>query len=182
MRINKAQLLRAVPTLYKPRLEEFVDSFNKYSDMFGINTPLRVVHFLAQVFHESANLKYREELASGAAYDTGALAIKLGNTPQKDGDGQKYKGRGYIQLTGKANYEAYTKSGFCKGDVVKNPELLAQSPGDLKSAMWFWYSKKLNIWADKDDIEAVTKRVNGGYNGLSNRKYLYRKFRKEFIV
>lgn len=180
MRINKAQLLRAVPTLYKPRLDEFVDSFNKYSDMFGINTPLRTVHYLAQVFHESGCLRYVEEIASGAAYDTGALAIKLGNTPQKDGDGQKYKGRGFIQITGKANYQAYRDSGYCNGDVVAHPEWLCNSPGNQKASMWFWKTKGLNALADRDDIKAVTKKVNGGYNGLASRQYYYRRFKKEF--
>lgn len=180
MKITKSQLLRAVPKLYKIRLDEFVDSFNKYSDDFGINTPLRAVHYLAQVFHESGSLRYVEEIASGAAYDTGKLAVKLGNTPQRDGDGQKYKGRGFIQITGKANYKAYRDSGYCNGDVVAHPEWLCKSPGNQKASMWFWKTNGLNALADRDDILAITKKVNGGTNGLASRKYYYRRFKTVF--
>ena len=180
MKITKSQLLRAVPKLYKIRLDEFVDSFNKYSDDFGINTPLRAVHYLAQVFHESGSLRYVEEIASGAAYDTGKLAVKLGNTPQRDGDGQKYKGRGFIQITGKANYNAYRDSGYCNGDVVAHPEWLCKSPGNQKASMWFWKTNGLNALADRDDILAITKKVNGGTNGLASRKYYYRRFKTVF--
>ena len=180
MKITKSQLLRAVPKLYKIRLDEFVDSFNKYSDDFGINTPLRAVHYLAQVFHESGSLRYVEEIASGAAYDTGKLAVKLGNTPQRDGDGQKYKGRGFIQITGKANYKAYRDSGYCNGDVVAHPEWLCKSPGNQKASMWFWKTNGLNALADRDDILAITKKVNGGSNGLASRKYYYRRFKTVF--
>ena len=81
MLLTQSQLLRAVPELYRPRLNEFVASFNMYAVHFGIDNAKRVVHYLAQVFHESGNLRYVEEIASGAAYDTGGKAIALGNTP-----------------------------------------------------------------------------------------------------
>ena len=141
---------------------------NKYAEEFGIETPLQWVHYLAQVAHESAELRYTEELASGEAYDTGRLAVKLGNTPEKDGDGQRYKGRGLIQLTGKANYEAYKK--YCGYDVVKEPELLAKPVGAIRSSMWFWKEHGLNSLADRDDIVAITKRINGGTNHLYERR------------
>lgn len=176
MKITKAQVLRAVPAAYKLRLDEFVDSFNKYADLFEINTPLRAVHYLAQVFHESSALKYTEEIASGKAYEG---RKDLGNTQK--GDGVKFKGRGYIQITGRANYQAYANSGYCVGDLMKHPEWLSQSPGNQKASMWFWKTKGLNALADRDDIEAITKKVNGGYNGLSNRKYYYRRFKKELL-
>ena len=145
----------------------------KYAEEFDINTPLRWSHFLAQVAHESAELRYSEEIASGKAYDTGKLAVRLGNTPQADGDGQKYKGRGLIQITGRANYEAYKK--YCGFDVVTKPQLLAQPVGAIRSAMWFWKSKGLNELADRDEFTVITKRINGGTNGIEDRrKYLAR--------
>lgn len=145
----------------------------RYAQEFGINTPLRWAHYLAQIAHESAELRYSEEIASGKAYDTGKLAIKLGNTPEADGDGQKFKGRGLIQITGRANYEAYKK--YCGFDVVKQPELLAKPVGAIRSSMWFWKSKGLNELADRDEFTAITKRVNGGTNGIEDRrKYLAR--------
>lgn len=145
----------------------------RYAQEFDINTPLRWAHYLAQIAHESAELRYSEEIASGKAYDTGKLAIKLGNTPEADGDGQKYKGRGLIQVTGRANYEAYKK--YCGFDVVKQPELLAKPVGAIRSSMWFWKSKGLNELADRDEFTAITKCINGGTNGIEDRrKYLAR--------
>ena len=186
--INQAQLLRAVPNLYKPRLDEFVASFNMFAIHFGIDNTKRIVHYLSQCFHESGNLRYVEEIASGAAYDTGKLAERLGNTPEKDGDGQKYKGRGFVQLTGFANYSAFNKSDMCTEDVVSHPEKVAQYPLNQVASMWFWERNGLSKIADSDDggsageeiVKKITKRVNGGYNGLSNRLYLYRRFKKEF--
>ena len=145
----------------------------RYAQEFDINTPLRWAHYLAQIAHESAELRYSEEIASGKAYDTGKLAIKLGNTPEADGDGQKYKGRGLIQVTGRANYEAYKQ--YCGFDVVRQPELLAKPVGAIRSSMWFWKTKGLNELADRDEFTAITKRINGGTNGLEDRrKYLAR--------
>lgn len=175
MRITQAQLLRAVPTLNKARMADFIDSFNKYSDTFGITTPLRAVHYLAQVFHESFKLYYTEEIASGANYEG---RKDLGNIYK--GDGVRFKGRGFLQITGRANYQAYANSGYCVGDLMRHPEWLAQSPGNQKASMWFWKTHGLNELADKDNVEAVTKRVNGGYNELSQRKYYYRRFKTVF--
>lgn len=177
MKITKAQLLRAEPNLYKPRLEEFVESFNTYADTFGINTPLRAIHYLAQVFHESAALRYTEEIASGKAYEG---RKDLGNIYK--GDGVRFKGRGYIQVTGRKNYQEYADSDFCVGDLMKHPEWLSKSPGNQKASMFFWWKNKLNAVADKDDVKAVTKKVNGGYNGLANRMFYYRRFKKELTL
>ena len=176
MKINKPQLLRAVPNLYKARVDDFVKTFNDWSDTFGINTPLRAVHYLAQVFHESAALHYTEEIASGKAYED---REDLGNTQK--GDGVKFKGRGFIQITGRANYQAYANSEYCVGDLMKHPEWLSKSPGNQKASMWFWKTKGLNELADKDDIRAITKKVNGGYNGLADRMFYYRRFKKELL-
>lgn len=176
MKINKPQLLRAVPNLYKARIDDFVKTFNEWSDTFGINTPLRAVHYLAQVFHESTALRYTEEIASGKAYEG---REDLGNTQK--GDGVKFKGRGFIQITGRANYQAYANSEYCVGDLMKHPEWLSKSPGNQKASMWFWKTKGLNELADKDDIRAITKKVNGGYNGLADRMFYYRRFKKELL-
>lgn len=175
MKITKSQLLRAVPMLNKARLDAFVESFNKYSDTFGINTPLRAVHYLAQVFHESYMLNYTEEIASGANYEG---RKDLGNIHK--GDGVRFKGRGFIQITGRANYQAYANSGYCVGDLMSHPEWLCESPGNQKASMWFWKTKGLNALADRDDVKAITKKVNGGYNGLANRQYYYRRFKTVF--
>lgn len=154
-------------------VDDIVRLLNKYADEFGINTVMRWRHYLAQVAHESCEFLYTEEIASGKAYDTGRLAKMLGNTPAADGDGQKYKGRGLIQLTGRSNYEAYRR--YCGFDVVSDPTLLARPVGAVRSSMWFWKTKGLNALADKNDFLSITKKINGGTNGLSERKrYLNR--------
>ena len=132
----------------------------------SINTPLRQAHFLAQVGHESGQLRYTEEIASGAAYEG---RKDLGNT--QPGDGVRFKGRGLIQLTGRANYTAFAQA--CGQDVVANPELVAQKPAlAVDAAVWFWGEHGLNALADKDDVLGITKCINGGTNGLADREAL----------
>ena len=191
MQINKHQLLRALVGIARPSaksLDEFVASFNQWAMAYEINNTKRLVHYLAQVMHESACLRYTTEIASGAAYDTGAKAIALGNTPEKDGDGQKYKGRGYIQLTGRANYKAFSESDLCLEDVLQYPEKVALFPLNQMASMWFWQTKGLNTLADLDDggkvgediVRQITQKVNGGQNGIAERLLYYRRFKKEY--
>lgn len=184
MRITVQQLMRAYPNTNRQRAQEFVDVFNEWNDRFGINTTARVVHFLSQCWHESGALRYVEEIASGAQYEG---RKDLGNT--QPGDGKKFKGRGFIQITGRATYQNYAKSGFCVGDLMSHPEWLAKSPGHTKASMWFWWKNNLNALADQDHgdgaigedvVKRITKHVNGGYNGLSQRCFFYRRFKKEF--
>lgn len=175
--------MRAVPDLYFKRVDEFVASFNMWAIPFGIDNPKRIVHYLAQVFHESGKLRYVEELASGAQYEG---RKDLGNTQK--GDGVRFKGRGYIQLTGRANYTELNDYDLCTADVVKHPEKVAEFPLNQIASMWFWQQHGLNELADRDDggligeeiVRQITKRVNGGTNGLSERKFFYRRFKKEF--
>jgi putative chitinase len=131
----------------------------------GIDAPLRVAHFLAQLGHESGDLRYCEEIADGDAYEG---RTDLGNT--KKGDGRRFKGRGLIQLTGRANYRAYGEArgrDFLEGD---NPTLLASDPElAVDVAGWFWATRRLNELADRDDLRLITRRINGGYNGLEDR-------------
>ena len=123
-------------------------------------------HWLAQLLHESGSLKYTEELASGAAYEGNK---GLGNTQR--GDGRRYKGRGLIQITGKFTYNRYGK--FASFDAVAHPERLATLPYAVDSAGWFWAygaAVNLNKPADKDDVRTVTRLINGGQNGLNDRR------------
>lgn len=164
MNITKPQLLAIMPNA-KSRVDTYLPFLNKYAELYGINTPLRWSHFLAQIAHESGELKYTKELASGSAYDTGKLAQRLGNTLQADGDGQKYKGRGLIQLTGTNNYRLCGTS--LGKDFINNPTLLEQPDAATESAFWFFCKyAKLIPYADIDDIKTIRKRINGGFNGL----------------
>ena len=142
---------------------KFVDYVNDTLIHFEINTPIRVQHFLAQVYHESGAFHYLKEIASGQAYEHRA---DLGNT--SDGDGVKFKGRGLIQITGKFNYIAIGKD--LNEDFVSHPELLETPHYATLSAGWFWNKKGLNALADNDDIIHITKRVNGGLNGIEDRQ------------
>ena len=167
MEITAEQVTKIMPTS-GARAQKYVTVINKWSSHFEINTPLRMAHWLAQVAHESGELLFTKELASGKAYEG---RKDLGNTQK--GDGVRYKGRGLIQITGRANYKKYAD--FCGFDGVAKPELLEQPLGAVKSAMWYWQTHGLNELADRDDDRAITKRINGGTNGLDDRrKYLAR--------
>lgn len=132
---------------------------------FGIDTPLRQAHFLAQVAHESDGFRTATEYASGRAYEG---RKDLGNT--QPGDGVRFKGRGLIQLTGRANYAAYSQSLYGDDRCVQNPAMVAELPDAALAAGWFWQLKGLNALADADNIMAVTRKINGGTNGLEDRK------------
>jgi len=136
-----------------------------------IDTPLRQAHFLAQIGHESGELRFRAEIASGEAYEG---RHDLGNT--QPGDGRRFKGRGLIQLTGRANYREYGRAIGREAELLANPELLATDP-DLcvDVAGWFWAKRGLNPLADADDLTGITKRINGGLNGLDDRRRLLKR-------
>lgn len=171
IKITKEQLLQIMPTA-KERVGKYLAYINSYAGVFEIDTPLRMAHYLAQIAHESGELRYTVEQGARSyfdKYDTGKLALQLGNTPQKDGDGYKYRGRGLIQITGRSNYDAYNRSAYCRGDVMTHPELLEKPLGAVKSSMWWWKTHGLNILADNDDVVKITKRINGGQNGLKER-------------
>ena len=167
MKITAEQIGAIMPTARK-RCEPYVTVINKWSEHFGINTPLRMAHFLAQIAHESVEMKYTKEIASGKAYEG---RKGLGNT--SPGDGVKYKGRGLIQLTGKYNYIKY--KAYCGYDVVAKPELIAKPVGAVRSSMWFWQTNSLNYYADRKEFIKITKRINGGTNGLQQRQRYYDK-------
>jgi putative chitinase len=138
-----------------------------------IDTPLRQAHFVAQLAHESGSFVYSEELATGAAYEGRA---DLGNT--QPGDGRRFKGRGLIQLTGRANYRDYGRSiGVDMEDGVSHLSVATDPQRAVDVACWFWATKKLNKWADADDVKKVTRRINGGTNGLADRRHFLERAR-----
>lgn len=150
------------------RAARFADALRRAMEEFDINTPQRQCAFLAQIAHESGQLRYVRELASGNAYEGRA---DLGNVC--DGDGVRFKGRGLIQITGRSNYE---RCGRELGlDLVNQPELLEETDAACRSAAWFWQRRGLNELADADDFRAITKRINGGYNGYEDRLAFYRR-------
>lgn len=175
-----ASELRQIMPLVGTRADEFAAPLNRAMAEFEINNPLREAAFLAQVAHESGEFRWLRELASGAAYDTGELAKRLGNTPEADGDGQLYKGRGPIQITGKSNYR---DCGLALGlDLLGHPELLEQPGPGCRAAGWFWSVKKLNALADQENFLLITKRINGGTNGWADRLKYYERAKKLFSL
>ncbi len=123
---------------------------------------LRLAHFYAQLAHESDGFKTLEEYASGSAYEG---RLDLGNTSA--GDGKKYKGRGYIQITGRYNYAAAGNA--MKQDLMTTPTLLLTPELGFEASLWYWKVHQLDKLADADNITAITKKINGGYNGLLSR-------------
>jgi putative chitinase len=175
MSISVAQLKRIAPTCKQSMLEALAPAMTENFPKYGVTTRLRVVHFLAQLEHESGDFRYTEEIwGNTPAQQRYDIRPDLGNTPQRDGDGKLYKGHGLIQTTGKHNHEVVTKRLRAKGyncpDFVKEPAKLAEMPWALLSALEFWDEHSLNALADRDDIDAITKKVNGGTNGLADRK------------
>lgn len=158
----------------KKRADKWLPALNAAMDEFGIDTPLRQAMFLAHLAHESGELRYQEEIASGEAYDTGELARRLGNTPEADGDGQKYKGHGPIQITGHENHRLCSIALFGDLRLLDDPTILATDvTSGARSAAWFWKWKGLNAYADRKDILGSTKKINGGTNGIKERTMYY---------
>jgi putative chitinase len=182
-------------------LVEIPEVINK----FKIDTPLRLAHFLAQCAHESGSFKFVQENLNYSAqglmtvfkkyFPNEALAKqferkpnaianrvyanRMGNGDFNSGDGSKFKGRGYIQLTGKDNYSAFDK--VVDDNILENPDLVA-TKYPLLSAAWFWNKNGLNALADKGgtdlDVTAITKRVNGGTHGLADRITKFKTFKQ----
>lgn len=174
MNLTSEQLKHIMPNALSSNITKYLPYLNELMPMFGINTRLRIQHFIAQIAHESGSFRYNQEIASGKAYDTGKLAAALGNTPQADGDGQKYKGRGLMQLTGTYNYRAFTKFvhdklGETDVDFLKTPERLTEPRFSVMSACYIFQKAGCLVLADNDDVTKVTKKINGGTNGLDKR-------------
>jgi putative chitinase len=137
-----------------------------------VDSSLRLAMYVAQLEHETDHFRTFEEYANGAGYDVTVnprLAARLGNT--QPGDGPRFKGRGAIQLTGRSNY---AKAGTALNlPLLDKPELAAAPENAFRIAAWFWVANHLNDFADKGDLEAATRRINGGLTGLLERHRSY---------
>lgn len=176
--VTLEQLKQIFPFAAKAgRCELFIDGLNKTLEQYNIDSPIKIAAFLSQIGVESGELKYVRELGNSKyfeKYDTGSIAKRLGNSPEADGDGERYRGRGLIQITGKANYKL---CGDALGlDLINNPEILEQPEYAWKSAGWYWNLRHINNYAD--DIVKVTRLVNGGTNHLEERTAYYNKAKK----
>lgn len=197
MILTKEQFKKFAPRA--KRFSELYDTLDSLLVRFDIDTPERQAAFLAQCHYESAGFKYTKEnlnySASGLkrtfgkyfkdkdVYDYArqpekianlVYANRMGNGDEESGDGWKYRGRGYIQLTGYENYRRYAK--WLKQDFPTIEEVLDYTEtvrGAIECACWYWRHHNLNKWADELDMKTITKKINGGYNGLKSRITLY---------
>jgi predicted chitinase len=146
-----------------------IKELNDCLKRFEINTVPRIRHFLAQISHESGGGRYKEEIADGSAYEG---RKDLGNT--QPGDGKKYKGAGYIQITGRVNYQRFAN--FIKDPKVMDGYKYVAENYPMTSAGFWWFNAGLNKICDTNpSVKAVTKIVNGGYNGLADRERYYQR-------
>lgn len=181
------------------RADKWVPWLNMTMLKYDIDSPQRQAMFLAQLAHESGSFRFVEENLNYSVealqrvfkkyFPTDELALmyarqpekianrvyanRMGNGEESSGDGWKYRGRGLIQLTGKDNYAAFSlkanNNALLEPDLVAEPELAAMSAG------WFWDTNGLNKLSDAGDVRAVTRRINGGFNGLADREAKYNK-------
>lgn len=166
--VSLGQLRSVMPHLSGDKAARYLPLLNRALAESSINTLPRKAAFLAQVAHESGELKWFEELASGAAYEGRA---DLGNT--QPGDGRRFKGRGPLQITGRNNYTQAAKA--LDLELVKHPELAATPTVGFRTSAWYWRSRGLNDYADRGDFEGLTRRINGGLRGYDSRLRYYRR-------
>lgn len=165
MKITRVQLDAIMPHADE-RADRYLEPLVATMAEYDIDTPARAAMWLAQIAHESAALRLVTEIADGTQYEGRA---DLGNTQR--GDGRRFRGRGLIQITGRANYAACSRA-LAGADMLllEHPQLLADDPLlACRSAGWFWRSRRLNRYADVGDITGCTKVINGGTNGLRDR-------------
>ena len=169
MPITAQQLLQILPNA-GPVAGVFVPLLNTAMVHYQIIGPKRVAAFIAQIGHESGQLKYVKEIWGPTAAQARYEGRKdLGNTLA--GDGSRYRGRGLIQITGRANYMACGEA--LSLDLIVQPELLEKAQHACMSAAWFWATRGLNALADAGQFDRITQRINGGQNGAADRQALY---------
>lgn len=172
MRLTKEQFRAIAGPSAKPEILDGLVNSQSVLDRYGISKPHRLAHFISQIAHESARFATTTEYASGAAYEG---RKDLGNT--QSGDGKRFRGRGLIQLTGRANARDFSE--WAKSQDPQSPNFeatpikLADFPWALLSGVWFWNSRNLSAYADANNIEMITRRINGGLNGYADRLDLY---------
>lgn len=162
MLITREQLKACMPHATNQNLDAFLDPINEACEIYSIKTPERITNFIPQIAHESGELKYTTEIASGKAYEG---RKDLGNV--QPGDGERFKGRGLFQITGRSNYAKVSEA--LKVNFLITPSFLCMPKWAALSAGWYWNDRKLSYYADKGDFKAVTKKINGGYNGYAQR-------------
>jgi putative chitinase len=186
MYLTNEQLHKCIPLANDANIAKYLPFFNKYFEQYGITNEKRCAAFLAQISHESGNLRYVEEIADGSNYefreDLGNLEFEalqiahaLGTTT-----GRMYKGYGLIQITGYYNHK---KCGKALGlDLIHTPYLLKKPEYAVQSAMWFWNTHGCNELADVFNFKAITRRINGGVKTLPERLVRWEIAKKVLLI
>src|SRR5262245_23382334 len=182
-RLTESMLRQIMPRIRPASCTAYARFLQQAMDEFSISTPARTAAFLAQLAHESGQLRYMEEIwgptPAQCRYEpVSSLAARLGNT--EPGDGKRFKGRGPIQLTGRANYRRYGR--VLRVDLIGQPELAATPQVGFRVAGLFWRQNGLNELADAQRFKAITRRINGGFNGLADRINFYERAKQLFQV
>lgn len=191
-------LQKIAPKTKKEILETYVSPLNRVCAKYKIlDNNKRIAAFLAQIAHESGGFNFTKENLNYSAtalrtvfkkyflteqeailYErkpekiaNKVYASRMGNGDEQSGDGWNFRGRGLIQLTGKENYSKFSQS--IDKTLTETISYLETPDGAIESAAWFWEKNKLNEICDKDDFTTLTKRINGGTNGLADRKHHY---------
>lgn len=175
--LTNNQLMKIYPFSTEVNRQKFLPHLTDLMPRYAIDNPLRQAAFLAQIGHESGQLRYVEEIASGKAYEG---RRDLGNIFK--GDGIKFKGRGLIQITGRSNYSELSKAFGI--DFLANPQLLCDPAYAVQSACWWWKQRGLNEMADntsEDSFRKITRIINGGYNGYENRYRLWHRAKQVLV-
>lgn len=178
-----------------PHIDQWYEPICEILPDYEISNQYRLAAWIAQVGHESGDLKFMTENLNygakglrgvfGKYFPTDEIANqyqrqpelianrvysnRMGNGPENSGDGWKFRGRGLIQVTGKDNYLRCSQMLYGDNRLLDEPDLLCEVDGAIRSACWFWNSRSLNDLADVQDIKEITRRINGGYNGLDDR-------------
>lgn len=170
--VTEARLRMLTPTAKAWILSSLTTSFAEVVEPYGVlANPRRLCHFLAQAAHESAGFRTLEEFGGATYWGRYEGRADLGNTTS--GDGVRYHGRGIFQLTGRANYRAM--GGKISLALEDEPHLAAEGDVSLRTACEYWKSRRLDVPADSNDIREVTRRINGGFNGLAERQTYFRR-------
>jgi putative chitinase len=170
--VTEDRLRMLTPTAKAWILSSLTTDFVSVVQPFGIlDNPRRLCHFLAQAAHESAGFRTLEEFGGATYWSRYEGRADLGNT--NSGDGVRYHGRGIFQLTGRANYRSM--GGKIRLDLEDEPHLAAEGSVSLRTACEYWRSRRIDVPADSNDIREVTRRINGGFNGLTERQTYYRR-------
>lgn len=167
-----AKTLSQAVNISLARAQRWAEGITKAAEYAELSTRLRMASFLAQVGHESASFQYVRELGNPSYLSKYEWRKDLGNI--QPGDGVKFCGRGLIQITGRFNYAECSQALFGDDRLLKTPDLLEQPEWAAKSAAWFWKKNGLNKLADADRFTDLSKRINGGTNGLEDRKARYK--------